>query len=179
MLTSNLVWFICFPEIQECGQRRVPHRHVHLGLAGLPSQPGRLHPAADGVVSGEAALSLRWVSALPPQKRKPAANKPAELPTGHMAASAATSQQVPEAALFIYTQQKHGCTTPPQFGTCDEKSAFLQQREQKLCLNTPTNDNQIILTSFFSCKLMVTDGSQVHFKGVLSGRERGELCFWS
>lgn len=127
-LSSNF-WFICFPEVQECGQRWVPHRHVHLGLAGLPKQPGRLHPAAHGGVSasGEAALSIRWVSALSPQKLTSAANKPTELPKGRMAAPAETSQ-VAEASLFIYTEQKHGCTTQPQFVTCDEMSAFCNNR---------------------------------------------------
>lgn len=50
-------------EVQECGQGRGPRRHVHLGLAGLPEQPGRLHPAAHRGVSasGEAAVSIRSV----------------------------------------------------------------------------------------------------------------------
>lgn len=59
-LSSNFR-IICFPEVQECGEGRVPHRHVHLGLAGLPQQPGRLRPAAHGGVpaGGQAALSIR------------------------------------------------------------------------------------------------------------------------
>lgn len=63
-LTSSFFVCLCVPGIQECGWGGVSCRYVHLGLAGLPGQPGRLHPAAHrGVPPGrQATCTIRWVN---------------------------------------------------------------------------------------------------------------------